>query len=94
MSEAALNCLDEIIEVLEYSRKLFNETKDKTYWDDMIQLLPSSYNQMRTCTLNYENLLNMYNSRKYHKLPEWRELCDWIAELPYFREMCLEERVD
>jgi hypothetical protein len=56
----------------------------------MIQLLPTSYNQMRTCTLNYENLINIYFARRYHKLPEWHVFCDWIEGLPYFREMCIE----
>ena len=57
MSESALACLDSVIEVLEDARLKFVETKERPYWDDMIQLLPSSYNQTRTCTLNYENLL-------------------------------------
>ena len=52
----------------------------------MIQLLPSSYNQMRTCTLNYENLSNIYYARRYHKLAEWHTLCDWIMSLPYAKE--------
>jgi hypothetical protein len=53
----------------------------------MIQLLPTSYNQMRTCTLNYENLINIYYARRYHKLPEWHVYCDWIASLPYAKEL-------
>ena len=83
MSERALVCLGNVIEVLEASRWDFNETKDKAYWDDMIQLLPSSYNQKRTVMLNYEVLCNMYHSRKNHKLDEWHTLCDWIKNLPY-----------
>ena len=59
------------------------QTKDKKYWWQMIQLLPSSYNQKRTVMLNYEVLANMYKSRKDHKLDEWHEFCDWIRELPY-----------
>ena len=61
----------------------------KTYWWQMIQLLPSSYNQKRTVQLNYAVLLNMYHARKNHKLDEWHDLCAWIEELPYFRDICL-----
>ena len=64
-------------------RKLYLETKDKKYWWQMIQLLPSSYNQKRTVILNYEVLANIYESRKDHKLDEWRTFCHWIDELPY-----------
>ena len=67
MSDNALKILDNMINYLEEARIKFVETKDKQYWHDMIQLLPSSYNQMRTCTMNYENLINMYESRKNHK---------------------------
>ena len=83
MSETALACLDATIACLEERRQKFLETKDKSYWYDMIQLLPSSYNQMRTVTMNYENLINIYYARKTHKLAEWHTMCDWIAELPY-----------
>lgn len=83
MSEKALACLDSVIACLEEARVSFVETKDKAYWHDMIQLLPSSYNQMRTVTLNYENLINIYNARHAHKLDEWHVLCDWIMSLPY-----------
>jgi hypothetical protein len=89
MSEAALKILDGVIEYLEEARLKFIETKDKAYWHDMIQLLPSSYNQMRTCTLNYETLLNIYHARRTHKLAEWHVVCDWIESLPYFNEICL-----
>ena len=71
---------------LNYARRKFLETKDKDYWWQMIQLLPSSYNQLRTVTLTYENLLNMYRARKDHKLDEWRRFCEVIAELPYFKD--------
>lgn len=64
-------------------RELYLETKDKKYWWQMIQLLPSSYNQRRTVMLNYEVLANIYKSRKNHKLDEWRMFCDWILTLPY-----------
>lgn len=90
MSDVALKCLDNTIVILEDRRGFYNATKEKQYWDDMIQLLPTSYNQMRTCTLNYENLLNMYYARRYHKLKEWREFCEWIETLPWFKKMCLE----
>ena len=62
------------------------EPKDMAAWHNMIQLLPSSYNQMRTCTLNYENLLGIYFARRHHKLPEWHNYCDWIMDLPYASE--------
>ncbi len=87
MSETALKCLDNIILVLESQRLKYIETRDTAYWHDMIQLLPSSYNQMRTCTLNYENLINIYYARRNHKLPEWHVYCDWIASLPYAAEL-------
>lgn len=79
----------ETISSLNIARELFLETKDKRYWWQMIQLLPSSYNQMRTCTLTYENLIAMYHARKNHKLDEWHTFCDWVAALPYFKEICL-----
>ncbi len=86
MSGSALSCLDSIIGVLEEARLNFVETKEKAYWDDMIQLLPTSYNQTRTCTMNYENLINMYYARKNHKLPEWHEFCRWIESLPHAKD--------
>lgn len=67
----------------ELLRKKYLETKDKRYWRGLIQLLPSSYNQKRTVMLNYEVLANMYHSRKFHKLDEWREFCKWIESLPH-----------
>ncbi len=96
MSEEALSCLDGVIAVLEERRKKYLETKDRQYWDDMIQLLPSSFNQMRTCTMNYENLTNIYYARRNHKLPEWHALCDWILTLPYAADFiaCREEPTD
>lgn len=76
--------LELMIEALNVNRESFLETKDKKFWWQMIQLLPSSYNQKRTVMLNYEVLANIYKSRKAHKLDEWRELCKWIEEeLPY-----------
>lgn len=64
-------------------RELYLKTKDKRYWWQMIQLLPSSYNQKRTVMLNYEVLANIYKSRRNHKLDEWHTFCDWIESLPY-----------
>lgn len=68
---------------LNFYRQRYLETKDKKYWWQMIQLLPSSYNQRRTVMLNYEVLANIYKSRRNHKLDEWHTLCDWIESLPY-----------
>lgn len=77
------------VECLNSYRDLYLETKDKKYWWQMIQLLPTSYNQKRTVQLNYQVLLNIYHSRKNHKLDEWHTFCDWIERLPYFKEICL-----
>ena len=71
----------------EFLRKKFIDTKDKKYWKGLIQLLPSSYNQMRTCTMTYENLVNMYFARKNHKLDEWHYFCDEVEQLPYMKEI-------
>lgn len=75
--------LEGVLMALNEARHCFLDTKDKTYWWQMIQLLPSSYNQRRTVMLNYEVLTNMYKSRKNHKLDEWRGFCSWIETLPY-----------
>lgn len=79
----ATDILNDLIAFLEKLRLKYNETKDKSVWYNIIQLLPSSYNQLRTCTVSYENLVNMYHARKSHKLDEWREFCGWIESLPY-----------
>lgn len=71
------------VDILNYYRKKFLETGDKVYWWQLIQLLPSSYNQRRTWDLNYAVLRNIYHARRNHKLDEWRELCAWIKTLPY-----------
>ena len=89
MSDVALACLDATIACLEERRQRFLETKDKSYWYDMIQLLPSSFNQLRTVTMNYENLVNIYYARRYHKLDEWHTVCEWIETLPYAKEFIL-----
>nr|DAE44397.1 MAG TPA: hypothetical protein [Caudoviricetes sp.] len=80
---APIDILEETINMLNKARKMFLETKDKKYWWQMIQLLPSSYNQRRTIMLNYEVLANIYKSRRNHKLDEWHTFCDWIETLPY-----------
>ncbi len=77
------NVLLGVIDSLNVCRQAYLETNDKKYWWQMIQLLPTSYNQKRTVMLNYEVLVGMYESRKNHKLDEWREFCQWIEELPY-----------
>ena len=81
--ETYLDCMMDVIKALNCARRMFIETKDKKYWWQMIQLLPSSYNQKRTIMLNYEALANMYKSRKNHKLDCWRDFCKWIETLPY-----------
>lgn len=75
--------IGELLLLLNGAREDFLETKDKKHWWQMIQLLPSSYNQTRNVMMNYEVLANMYHSRKNHKLDEWREFCKWIENLPY-----------
>ena len=87
LTPEALDALDSLIAFLESERKKFVETKDKAPWHNMIQLLPSSFNQMRTVTLNYENLISIYYARKSHKLAEWHTLCDWIMSLPYAADL-------
>lgn len=90
----SLDILDETIFALNFYRKKFLETKDKRYWWQMIQLLPSSYNQRRTVMLNYEVLANIYPARKAHKLDEWHTFCDWIERLPYSWIIMGEEKDD
>lgn len=81
----------DVIRALNVYRELFLATKDKAYWWQMIQLLPSSYNQRRTVMLNYEVLAGIYPKRKDHKLDEWHTFCDWIKKLPYSEIITLEE---
>ena len=83
LTGAAMDMMDAVIECLEAERVRFNETKDKAAWINMIQLLPSSFNQMRTVTMNYEVLINIYYARRSYKLSEWHVLCDEILKLPY-----------
>ena len=89
MSEDCLAVLDSVIAFLESERVKFNETKEKQNWHNMIQLLPSSFNQMRTVTMNYEVLINIYYARRNHKLAEWHTLCEAIERLPYAKELIL-----
>ena len=91
LTENGLKVLRALVDEMEKIRLEYVETKDKALWYDLIQLLPSSYNQMRTCTLNYETLINIYKSRKHHKLDEWRSFCEWIETLPYARELIIAE---
>ena len=87
MSGDAKKMMDAVIACLEAERVKFNETKDKAAWHNMIQLLPSSFNQMRTVTMNYEVLINIYYARRHHKLAEWHVLCEAIEALPYSKEL-------
>lgn len=89
VSTAVLEC---VIGALNEFRNLYIETKNTKYWWQMIQLLPSSYNQRRTVMLNYEVLANIYKSRRSHKLDEWREFCKWIESLPYSELITGEEQ--
>ena len=89
LTEPALAALDSLIAFIESERKLYLETKEREHWHNMIQLLPSSYNQLRTVTMNYEVLINIYYARRTHKLAEWRTLCDEIEKLPYAKNLIL-----
>lgn len=88
LDEGGLAALDALIAYLEAERQKFVADKtDRQSWHNIIQLLPSSYNQMRTVSLNYENLINIYYARCNHKLAEWHTLCDWILTLPYAADL-------
>lgn len=87
MTDGTKKFMETVVAELENIRLRFKETKSKDDWYDMIQLLPSSYNQMRTCTFNYETLINIYCARKNHKLAEWHTFCDWIETLPYAEQL-------
>ena len=92
MTEPTKEFMEVVTERLEAIRqKYMLDGKHKEDWYDMIQLLPSSYNQLRTVTMNYETLVNMYHARKNHKLQEWHELCAWIETLPYAKELIIAE---
>lgn len=87
MNETALKSLKATIAVLEQLRQEYLQSKDKQVWYSMIQLLPTSYHQLRTCSFNYETLVNIYHARKNHKLEEWHTVCDWIRTLPYAADL-------
>ena len=87
MTDGTKKFMETVVAELENIRLRFKEAKSKDDWYDMIQLLPSSYNQMRTCTFNYETLINIYRARKNHKLAEWHTFCDWIETLPYAEQL-------
>ena len=87
LTTRGLAIMENIIAELEEIRQHFVTEKRKEDWYDLIQLLPSSYNQLRTCTLNYETLVNIYYARKEHKLEEWHTFCRWIEELPYAKQL-------
>lgn len=91
MDDETLQVMDSVIAHLEKLRLKYVETKDKDVWYSIIQLLPSNYNQMRTVTMNYENLIGIYHSRKNHKLDEWHRFCDYIMSLPYASELIAAE---
>lgn len=76
---------------LEELRLAYDKTKDKRYWKELIRLLPESWLQKRTVTINYENLLNIYHQRKNHKLTEWHKFCEWVESLPYAKELIIGE---
>ena len=93
MDEGGLAALDAVIAYLESERLAFVANKEnRQSWHNIIQLLPTSYNQLRTVTMNYENLINIYYARRTHKLAEWHTLCDWILSLPYARDLiCIKD---
>lgn len=91
LTGSGLKVLENLIGELEKIRLRYQEGKRKEDWYDMIQLLPSSYNQMRTCTLNYETLVNICHARKNHKLEEWKSFCGWAEGLPYGKELIVGE---
>ena len=89
---SAKDMMETTIKNLNMFRELYLKTRDKTYWWQMIQLLPSNYNQTRNVMLNYDVLANIYRQRKNHKLDEWREVCKWIESLPYNELITVDSR--
>lgn len=85
---------EDIIDMCETLRQKYIETKDKSYWRALVQILPQSWLQTRTVTMTYENLRNMYFQRRNHKLKEWHQFCDWIATLPYAKELIMLEDIN
>ena len=94
LTKDSLEFMGVIIDRLESIRQKFVAEKKKEDWYDLIQLLPSSYNQMRTCTMNYETLVNIYFARRNHKLQEWHTFCHWIESLPYATERLISRSDD
>ena len=94
MTAGTLEFMETVIAKLEEIRLKYVEGKSKEDWYDLIQLLPSSYNLMRTCTFNYETLVNIYYARRNHKLAEWHTFCDWIQTLPYAKELIIAEEAE
>jgi len=90
MVTAAMVHMESLLLALENIRQDYIKTNDKDLWYSIIQLLPESYNQMRTCTFSYENAVSIYKARKDHKLDEWHVFCDWICSLPYFKELFID----
>lgn len=80
----------DFIEWMETCRQKYNETKDKRYWKELVRWLPNGWLQTRTVTMNYENLRAMYHQREHHKLSEWHQFCEWVAELPYAKELIID----
>ena len=87
----SLEMMDNIIKLLNVYRANYLDTKEKIYWWQLIQMLPSSYNQRRTVQFNYAVLKAMYHARKNHKLDEWHTFCEWVESLPYFKELIQDE---
>lgn len=94
LTDESLAAFDSYLAWIEQVRQRYLETGERKWWDDLIQLLPSSYNQMRTVTMNYENLRNIYFARRNHKLPEWHTLCGWILTLPYAEALITAESAE
>lgn len=93
-NDVAVQLFCDVIERINALRRCYKEGGEKSYWREMIQLLPSSYNQRRTLMLNYEVLANIYRARRNHKLTEWREFCRWIESLPYSELITGEEKLN
>lgn len=93
MTEPALQLLDAIRDFMNHSRRMFLASNDKKYWHDLIKIMPTSYNQKRTLTLNYEVLRNIYHARRHHKLDEWHTLCDEIEKMPYSELITMSAKV-
>ena len=94
LTDESRSAFDSYLSWIVQVRQRYLETGERKWWDDLIQLLPSSYNQMRTVTMNYENLRNIYFARRNHKLPEWHTLCGWILTLPYAEALITAESAE